>query len=99
MTILGQPFFIKYSRWLRVMLKRFYERRIVYKSNGTRTANSVKGFLGPPLSRVKSRAIQYLGGLTDRAKVLLTCQYQHLAEIQEIKSISKPQLLVEVCTT
>jgi hypothetical protein len=47
-------------------------RGIVYKSNGSKTANSVKGFLVPPLASVNSRAIQYLGGLTDRAKVLLT---------------------------
>jgi hypothetical protein len=30
MIIFGQPFFIIYSRWVRVKLKGFYERGIVY---------------------------------------------------------------------
>ncbi len=46
MTIFGQPFFIICSRWVRVMLKSFYERGIVYSSNGSSTANSVKLILG-----------------------------------------------------
>ena len=42
MTIFGKPFFIIYSRWVRVRLKGFYEREEIYKPNGIRTANSVK---------------------------------------------------------
>jgi hypothetical protein len=46
MIIFGQPFFIVYSRWVRVILKGFYERGIVDSPNDSRTANSVKQILG-----------------------------------------------------
>jgi hypothetical protein len=42
MTIFGQPFFIVYSRWVRVMLKGFYEREVAYSVNLSKSANSGK---------------------------------------------------------
>jgi len=48
LIIFGQLFFIVYSRWVRVMLKVFYEPGMVYSPNGTRTTNLVKRILGVP---------------------------------------------------
>ncbi len=90
MTIFGQPFFIVCSRWLRVMLKGFYEQGIVYSPNGSRTANSVKLIFG------LSGEIPYLGGPLGQPKVNESCHYVQLSKIQGMKSISKPRLPIEI---
>jgi len=41
---------------------------------------------------------QHLGGAFEPSKVNLSCQFPHLAKIQEIKSISKPRLPIEIYT-
>jgi len=49
-------------------------------------------------SAVNHKGIPYLGGLTERAEVLLTCQSPTLAKIRGMKSISKPRLPIEIYT-
>jgi hypothetical protein len=69
-----------------------FERRIVYCSNGSRAAKSVK------LIFDLSEGIPYLAGLLGPLKVKEESQSPHLAKIQGMKRISDPPLPIEVYT-